>query len=40
MICGSVAMIKDTRALVEAAGFEEGSNAHPGTFVFEKAFAG
>lgn len=39
MICGSMAMIKDTRALVEAAGLVEGSNANPGTFVFEKAFA-
>lgn len=39
MICGSMAMIADTRALVEAAGLEEGSNAAPGTYVVEKAFA-
>ena len=39
MICGSMGMIKDTRALVEAAGLVEGSNANPGTFVYEKAFA-
>lgn len=40
MICGSMAMIADTRTLVERAGLEEGSNARPGGFVFEKAFAG
>ena len=40
MICGSMAMIADTRALVEAAGLEEGSNAAPGAYVVEKAFAG
>lgn len=39
MICGSVAMISDTRALVEAAGLDEGSNARPGDYVVEKAFA-
>lgn len=39
MICGSMAMINDTRALVEAAGLEEGSNANPGDYVVEKAFA-
>lgn len=39
MICGSISMIADTRALVEAAGLEEGSNARPGDFVVEKAFA-
>lgn len=40
MICGSMAMIADTRALLEAAGLVEGSNAAPGDFVVEKAFAG
>lgn len=40
MICGSIEMIADTRALVEAAGLEEGSNAAPGDYVVEKAFAG
>ena len=39
MICGSMAMINDTRRLVEAAGLEEGSNANPGDYVVEKAFA-
>ncbi len=40
MICGSTAMIADTRALVESYGFQEGSNAAPGQYVVEKAFAG
>lgn len=40
MICGSSAMIADTRALCEAAGLVEGSNAKPGHFVVEKAFVG
>ena len=39
MICGSMAMIADTRALVEAAGLSEGSNAAPGSYLVEKAFA-
>ncbi len=39
MICGSMAMIADTRKLVEAAGLCEGSNASPGDYVVEKAFA-
>lgn len=40
MICGSMAMLKDVRAIVEAAGFTEGSNAAPGQFVVERAFVG
>ena len=40
MICGSMDMIRDTKALVEAAGLEEGSNAKPATFVVERAFVG
>lgn len=40
MICGSMEMIADTRRIVESAGFIEGSNAAPGGFVVEKAFAG
>lgn len=39
MICGSTPMIADTRVLVEGAGLKEGSNASPGEFVVEKAFA-
>ena len=38
MICGSREMIKDTRSILERLGFEEGSNARPGTFVVERAF--
>jgi len=40
MICGSMAMLHDTKELVEAAGLEEGSNAAPGDYVVEKAFVG
>ncbi|MEE9380880.1 MAG: ferredoxin--NADP reductase [Hyphomonadaceae bacterium] len=40
MICGSMDMINDTKALMIAAGFTEGSNAKPAQFVIEKAFAG
>ncbi len=40
MVCGSMAMLDDLKALLEARGFEEGSNARPGDFVVEKAFAG
>ncbi len=40
MICGSMDMINDTKALVEQAGLKEGSNAAPAEFVVEKAFAG
>ncbi len=40
MICGSMDMINDTKALVEQAGLIEGSNATPAQFVVEKAFVG
>jgi len=40
MICGSVAMLQDVRALVLERGFSEGANHEPGTFVVERAFAG
>jgi ferredoxin--NADP+ reductase len=40
MICGSMDMITDTKALVEKAGLKEGSNATPAEFVVEKAFVG
>ncbi len=40
MICGSLDMINDTKALMIAAGLTEGSNAAPAEFVIEKAFAG
>lgn len=40
MICGSMAMLKDVKALVEKAGLKEGSNAQPADFVVERAFVG
>jgi ferredoxin--NADP+ reductase len=40
MICGSLEMLNDTKALVEKAGLIEGSNASPAQFVVEKAFVG
>ncbi|MCP8893401.1 ferredoxin--NADP reductase [Shinella daejeonensis] len=38
MICGSAAMLKDTKALLETAGLTEGANSKPGEFVIERAF--
>ena len=38
MICGSMAMLQEHKALCEAAGMTEGSNSVPGRFVIEKAF--
>ena len=38
MICGSMAMLHDSKALCESAGLIEGSNSAPGTFVVERAF--
>jgi ferredoxin--NADP+ reductase len=40
MICGSLDMIRDVKALVEKAGLVEGSNAAPADFVVERAFVG
>ncbi len=40
MMCGSMAMIKDHAADLEARGFEEGANNKPGQFVIERAFVG
>lgn len=40
MICGSMEMLKDMAALVEARGFGEGANNRPGDYVVEKAFVG
>ncbi|MBV5259883.1 ferredoxin--NADP reductase [Synechococcus moorigangaii CMS01] len=39
MICGSLAMLEDLKAIFEGLGFAEGSNARPGSFVVEKAFS-
>jgi ferredoxin--NADP+ reductase len=38
MICGSMAMLKDTKATLEGFGLVEGSNSKPDTFVVERAF--
>ncbi len=38
MICGSMDMLKDHKAICEDLGFVEGSNSEPGQFVIEKAF--
>ena len=40
MICGSMEMIQDVKALMIANGLTEGSNSAPAEFVIEKAFAG
>ncbi|MGN6549862.1 MAG: ferredoxin--NADP reductase [Pararhizobium sp.] len=40
MICGSLAMLKETRALLETFGLEEGANNAPGRYVVERAFVG
>jgi ferredoxin--NADP+ reductase len=39
MICGSPAMLRDLRQLLEARGFHEGNTSQPGHFVVERAFA-
>ncbi|MGI9522796.1 MAG: ferredoxin--NADP reductase [Hyphomicrobiaceae bacterium] len=38
MICGSIAMLDDMRAILQRLGFVEGSNARPGSYVVERAF--
>ena len=38
MICGSMAFLKDTKALLEGFGLEEGANSKPAQFVVERAF--
>ncbi|MGX1497623.1 ferredoxin--NADP+ reductase [Labrenzia sp. MBR-25] len=40
MICGSMDMLKDTKALLEEAGLTEGANNKPAEFVVERAFVG
>lgn len=39
MICGSPAMLKDLKAMLESRGFKEGNTSTPGDFVIERAFA-
>jgi ferredoxin--NADP+ reductase len=38
MICGSTAMLRDLKALLERRGFEEGNTTRQGDFVIERAF--
>ena len=38
MVCGSPAMLADTRTLLERLGFDEGSMARQGRYVVERAF--
>lgn len=40
MICGSMDMITDTKAMTETFGLREGSNSKPQEFVVEKSFVG
>lgn len=40
MLCGSNAMIRETALMLNNAGFEEGSNSRPGSYVIERAFVG
>ncbi len=40
MICGSMDMINDTKAICESFGLREGSNSQPAELVVEKAFVG
>ena len=38
MLCGSPDMLKQTAALLEGMGFEEGNSGEPGDYLIEKAF--
>mgnify|MGYP001579501479 FL=1 len=38
MICGSPALLKDLKALLEVRGFKEGNTTKPGDYVIERAF--
>ena len=40
MICGSIAMLNDTKVALESFGLVEGANNRPASFVVEKAFVG
>ncbi|WP_075217951.1 ferredoxin--NADP reductase [Mongoliimonas terrestris] len=40
MICGSMAMLNETKAILEGFGLEEGANNKPSSFVVERAFVG
>ena len=39
MLCGSPAMLKDIKHMLEVRGFKEGNTSHRGDFVIERAFA-
>ena len=39
MLCGSPAMLKSLKEILEARGFHEGNTTTPGDFVVERAFA-
>jgi ferredoxin--NADP+ reductase len=39
MICGSIAMLRDVKAICERFGLREGTNNRPAEFVVERAFA-
>ncbi len=39
MICGSPAMLRDLKHMLEHQGFAEGNTSNPGDFVIERAFA-
>ena len=39
MICGSPAMLRDLKVMLEGRGFHEGNTSKPGDFVIERAFA-
>lgn len=39
MICGSPAMLRDLKHMLEQRGFREGNTSTPGDFVIERAFA-
>lgn len=39
MICGSPAMLRDLKTMLEHRGFAEGNTSTPGAFVIERAFA-
>ena len=39
MMCGSPAMLKELKVMLEAQGFKEGNTSRPGDFVVERAFA-
>lgn len=38
MICGSMAMLRDTKSILESFGMVEGANSAPGDYVVERAF--